>query len=352
MSVIDVMPFGEKGYDIESARNIPLNQRRSYAVFVEETLKYKFLPWKRVSQGDLEHVKNVLLQHFAATTQDEETFLREKARIEQTWPTVEGYMRECPGLVRFMRETGAHSRFFYPFLLDIPKGIAMLPAFFHGRDIFGKVMPIPPSDAMYQFCVNDKVFRSVRFRNEYEQEYLMSAQRPLILAGGLLPQLWYGYKRCDSKFRKPVMVFDPDASLKDPLHQIFGDRLVKGSPIYDINYHFEGFEEARCYEEYDFVSAMGLASYHMKDLEQLLGIMLGALIPAGVLVFDLQLMKLELIFDKLVLHWGTDEPMKPSRNAKQAVNYVTAICKRLGTSLDDYAVAPGEAGIVFKISKW
>lgn len=351
MSVIDIMPFGEKGYDIGSARNIPLDQKRSYTIFIKETLKYRFLPWKRVSRADVEYVKNVLLQHFAATAQDDETFLREKARIEETWPTVEGYMRKCPGLVRFMRETGAHSRFFYPFLLDIPKGIAMLPAFFHGRDIFGKVVPIPPSDAMYQFCVNDKVFRSVRFRNEYEQGYLRSARRPLILAGGLLPQLWYG-NAMDVKFRKPAMVFDPDESLKDPLQQIFGDRLTKGSPNYDIHYHFEGFEAARCSEMYDFVSAMGLASYHLKGLEQLLDIMLGALMPGGVLVFDLQLMKVELIFDKLVLHWETEEPMQPCRNARWALDYVTAICERLGASLDDYAVAPGEAGIVFKLSKW
>lgn len=346
-----IMDAKRSGWGAGSARNIPLSKKYHYQAYVMETLKRRTLPWRRVSEGEVEHIHQVLLQHFAATAENDAQFVQERCQIDKTWPTVKKYMRECPGLARFMLEVGAHSRFFYPFLLDIPRGIAMLPAFFYGRDIFGKIVPIPSSDPMYQFCLNDPVFKSVRFRNEYEQKYLMSAIMAAILAGGLLPQLWYGGYDLDPGYQK-ITVYDPDVGLQEPLSQIFGDDLSK----HGITYHFSGFDEAFADEsqwgKYDFVSAMGLASYHMKDLDSLLRGKIRMLAPGGILIFDLQLMVLALIFDKFVLHWETDSPMKPVKSVAKAVDYVSSICRDLGVTLEEYVIEPEDkAGVVFRISK-
>lgn len=346
-----IMDAKRSGWGAGSARNIPLSRKYHYQAYVMETLKRKALPWRRVSEGEVEHIHQVLLQHFAATAENDAQFVQERCQIDKTWLTVKKYMRECPGLARFMLEVGAHSRYFYPFLLDIPRGTAMLPAFFCGRDIFGKIVPIPSSDPMYQFCLNDPVFKSVRFRNAYEQKYLMSARQAMILAGGLLPQLWYDEYDLDAGYQK-ITVYDPDTSLREPLNQIFGDDLAK----HGITYNFQGFSAAFADEsqwgKYNFLSAMGLASYQMKNLPSLLSGKIRMLTPGGILIFDLQLMVLALIFDKFVLHWETDEPMKPVKSAAKAVDYVSSICYDLGATLEEYVIEPEEkAGIVFRISK-
>lgn len=76
------------------------------------------------------------------------------------------------------------------------------------------------------------------------------------------------------------------------------------------------------------------------------------LAPGGILIFDLQLMVLALIFDKFVLHWETDSPMKPVKSVAKAVDYVSSICRDLGVTLEEYVIEPEDkAGVVFRISK-
>lgn len=332
-------------------RNIPLSQKYHYNVFVKATLKGRLLPWKRPCGVEINHVYNQLLNHFAATAESDEQFLREREQIRKTWPQMCKILRRCPGAVAFMKEYGVHSRFFYPFLLDVPKGIAMLPAYFMGRDIFGKICPIPFSDAMYQFCMHDHVFQSVRFRTEYEQKYLRTALHPLALGAGTLPQLWHNGYTPDVEGQE-IDAYDSDVELKDHLKQVFGDNLSS----YGINYHFEPFEAAfndeHQWHKHDLVTAMGLASYYLKDLDYLLGGMKQCLAPDGIILLDLQLMDPALVFDLLVLNWKTDPMIKLCKNAKSAVEYVQVSCEHLGLSIDEYLIAPnGAAGIVFKISK-
>lgn len=332
-------------------RNVPLSQKYHYNVFVKATLAGKVFPWKRPSDAEISHVYNQLLNYFAATAESDEQFLREREQIRKTWPRMRQIMRKCPGLVSFMKEYGVHSRFFYPFLLDVPKGIAMLPAYFMGRDIFGTICPIPFSDAMYQFCMHDHVFQSVRFRTEYEQQYLKTAAHPLALGAGTLPQLWYDGYKSESAGQK-IDAYDSDLELKDHLRQVFGDDLAS----YGINYHFESFEAAfvdeHQWHKHDLVTAMGLASYYLKDLDHLLGGMKQCLAPDGIILLDLQLMDPALIFDLLVLNWKTEPMIQLCKNAKEAIDYVHVACDHLGLSIDESLIAPnGAAGIVFKISK-
>lgn len=332
-------------------RDIPLSQMYHYKVFIKKTLQCKLLPWKRPTRSELRHVYNLLLHHFASTTSSNEEFLRERVQIKKTWPKMCEIMRACPGLVQFMKEYGAHSRFFYPFLLDIPRGVAMLPAYFMGRDIFGEIKPIPPSDAMYQFCIHDRVFQSVRFRTDYEKMFLKKAQNALILGAGTLPQLHYNNYVAEVKGQK-ITAYDHDVGLKDCIWQIFG-----GNPTdQGITYHFESFEEAFSNEEewgkYQLVSAAGLASYYLKDLDHLLGGMKQCLAPDGIIILDLQLSDLAFIFDLLVLNWRTKPMMKLCKDVDSAVDLVKVSCEHLGLSIDEYRVEPnGVAGIVFKISK-
>lgn len=339
------------GYGIASLRNIPLNLEWYYTGYVKETLARKALPWRKVKKGECQHARDTLLQHFAATAESEQQFMHEKERIEQTWPTVEKYMHECPGLVSFMTEIGAHSRFFYPFLLDVPSGTAMLPAFFVGRDIFGKVQQIPTSDAMYRYCLNDPVFRSVRFRNHYEQQHLRNATQPITLAGGTLPQVWFdGFKLNPATQR--LTVFDPDQGLMETLEQLFPGGLKE----HGIDYHFQGFERAlldpRHIEAHDLTTAMGLGSYNTKKLDELFDTKAKLTMPGGTILIDFQVMCVPLIFDRFVLHWKTERPMKPSRNVKEITRTVLEVCKRNGRlSVVEQLIAPGGAGVVFKISK-
>lgn len=332
-------------------RDIPLSQIYHYKVFVKKTLKCKLLPWKRPTEADFKHVYNLLLHYFAITAASDEEFLRERAQIKKTWPRMCEIMRACPGLVQFMKEYGAHSRFFYPFLLDIPRGVAMLPAYFMGKDIFGEIKPIPTSDAMYQFCVHDRVFQSVRFRTEYEQKFLEMAQNALILGAGTLPQLWYNGYTAKVKGQR-ITAYDRDIELKDYVQQIFeGDFEGQG-----VTYRFESFEDAFSDEtewgKYKLVSAAGLASYYLKDLDHLLGGMKQCLAPDGIIILDLQLSDLAFLFDLLVLNWRTKPMMKLCKDVDSAVDLVKVSCEHLGLSIDEYRVEPnGVAGIVFKISK-
>mgnify|MGYP001045442338 CR=1 FL=1 len=343
--VVDLI--GRDGYGLASSRNIPLNEKYHYMRFIKQTLTRKVLPWRKVTKEECRNVNNTLLQYFASTAKSDQQFEQEKARIKETWPTVERYMYECPGLVGFMAEIGAHSRFFYPFLLDIPNGMAMLPAFFVGRDIFGKVMPIPSSDPMYRFCLNDPVFQSVRFRNQYEKQYLKNATFPLSLAGGTLPQIWYDGVEFDHEHQR-LTVFDPDEKLTIALNQIFPE----GLEAYGIDYHFEGFECARSERKHDLVTAMGLGSYNTDCLDELLGIMEEQTVSGGTILIDFQIMCKALIFDRFVLHWKTERPMKPSRNAKEIINKVKDACRENGKlTIVEYQIASSGAGIVFKISK-
>lgn len=339
------------GYDFDSPRNIPLDKKYHYARFVKQTIKRKVVPWKKVTVRECHFIYKSLLQYFAATSDSDEQFLLEKRRIDENWPIVRKKMRKCPGLANFMAEIGVHSRYFYPFLLDIPTGTAMLPAFFQCRDIFGKVVPIPSEDAMYQFCLNDPVFQSVRFRNRYEQQYLEKAKNPLALAGGTLPQLWFDDFEFDSEGQR-LTVFDPDESLLPVLEQIFPE----GLEACGIDYHFEGFEAATRSDEHlgqhDLVTAMGLGSYNINCLDKLLNDMISLTTHGGTILIDFQILCTALLFDKLVLCWETERPMKPSKNIAEIINLIFKICHRNGMAeVVEYQIAPENAGIVFRISK-
>lgn len=331
-------------------RSIPLDQKYHYDVFVKETLKYKVLPWKRVSNAELNHVYNQLLNHFAATAESDEQFLRERAQIKKTWPRLVKIMRKCSGLVSFMEEYGVYSRFFYPFLLDVPRGVSMLPAYFLGRDIFGVIRPIPTSDAMFQFCEHDPVFRSVRFRTEFNQRFMKDAKNPLLLGPGTVPEVWFNDYQKDPE--QHVTAYDIDTELKDPLNQIFEGGLA----AHNIDYHFASFEEVLKDEDYqakhDLLSMMGLASYNLDKLDEILAGARRVTTPEAVIVLDLQLAHPVLIFDVLVLNWVTKPMMKLCKDANDAIERVAKACNRHNLSIDECQVTPhGGAGIVFKISK-
>ncbi len=331
-------------------RSIPLNQKYHYSVFIRDTIKRKLLPWRRPKNEELNHVYNQLLNYFAATAESDEQFLRERAEIRRTWSRMCKIMRKCPGLIKFMKEYGVHSRFFYPFLLDIPKGVAMLPAYFKARDIFGNICSIPFSDAMYQFCVHDHVFQSVRFRTEYEQRFLKKALRPLILGPGTLPQLWYNDYRSEVSKQK-IDAYDPDSDLRVSLEQIFDGDLKNHGVNYSFDSFKAAFEDERHWHQHDLITSMGLLSYFLNDIDCFLQGAKQCLTSNGVLLLDLQLRDPALIFDYLVLCWRTESRMILCKDVNDALSRMQAACRRHGLSIDEYLAAPNGAGIVFKISK-
>lgn len=332
-----------------SQRNIPLDSRYHYGRFTNATLEGLVFRWKRASDGELQCIYDDLLAHFAATADSDEQFLCEQAAIRRTWPRLTGKLKKLRGAANFMREYGVHSRFFYPFLLDVPTAVAMLPAHGIARDVCGVIRPIPVSDAMYRFCLRDEVFTSVRFRRDYSRMWLETAKRPVILGAGLMPE-YFMYQ--DAPLDQEVVAYDLDATLMPVLQQLFGRSPMEMG----IDYRFESFERAFQDEtqwgKHDLVLAQGVASYFTKRLEWFIAGMARLMSDDGTIVFDMQVMCSALYFDALVLGWKTQPALTPAKSRDDAIEMVRQCADKVGLKVCDCAMSPNSAaGIVFRLAK-
>lgn len=301
--------------------------------FVFDTLlSRRPLPWRRVSKRGLQHIYDELLTH-CALVDDAEQFKLDRLGLDAIWPKMREIMRKNPGLAKFMREYGVHSRFFLQFLYHVPQASSLGAAFGEGHDMSGKYTQIPKSDLMYRFSAQDEMFVWLRRRTKLVQEQMYYAKSVLFIGAGSLPEVRrYDYPL--GQLEQRIVGYDSNLQLRDHLAEVF----AKPVEDYGIEYHFESFDDAfvdkRNWGQYDLVVANGVLSYYTKH-KQLVGMLKNMKLMmqqnhASLMMFDLQLMRMELIRDAVVLNWRTKPQIKPEKTLQVAMRKVRKACKKVG----------------------
>lgn len=309
------------------------------------------LPWRHVSKRELQHIYDELLTH-CALVDDQKQLKLDKLGLDAIWPEMRALIRKNPGLAKFMREYGVHSRFFLQFLYHVPQASSLGAAFGEGHDMSGKYTQIPQSDLMYRFSVQDEMFVWLRQRTRLVQEQMQDAQSILFIGAGSLPELRrYDYPL--EKLEQRVVGYDSNLQLRSHLAEVF-DKPVED---YGIEYHFESFEAAFTdkgnWSQYDLVVANGVLSYYTKhkQLVKMLNNMKLMLSQndKSLIMFDLQLMRMELIRDAVVLNWRTKPQIKPEKTLQNAIRKVCKACAKIG--LDVVKCEFNNIGVMFYIKE-
>lgn len=301
--------------------------------FVFDTLlSRRPLPWRRVSKRSLQHIYDELLTH-CALVDDAKQFDLDKLGLDAIWPQMKAIIRKNPGLAKFMREYGVHSRFFLQFLYHVPQASSLGAAFGEGHDMSGKYTRIPKNDLMYRFSAQDEMFVWIRRRTKLVQEQMYNAKSVLFIGAGSLPELRrYDYPLDQLKQR--IVGYDSNLQLMGHLQEVF----AKPMEDYGIEYHFETFDKAfadkRNWGQYDLVVANGVLSYYTKH-KQLVRMLKNMKLMMGqnkvsLMMFDLQLMQMELIRDAVVLNWKTKPQIKPEKSLQSAMRKVRKACDKVG----------------------
>lgn len=318
--------------------------------FVVNTLvSRRPLPWRRVSKRALAHIYDEIVTH-CALVDDAEQFKLDKLGLDAMWPKIAPVIRKNPGLAKFMREYGVHSRFFLPFLCHVPQASSLGAAFGEGHDMSGKYTQIPKSDLMYRFSAQDEVFTWLRRRTKLVQEQMLSVNSVLFIGAGSLPEVRrYDYPLEQMKQR--IVGYDNNLQLRDHLPEVFPKPLED----YGIEYHFEPFDVAFADKEnwgqYDLVVANGVLSYYAEQkqfVEMLKNMKL--MLKRGrdsMIMFDLQLMRMELIRDVVILNWKSNPQMKPEKTLEGAVARVRKACTEVGLQVEKCEF--NDIGVMFYI---
>lgn len=290
------------------------------------------LPWRRVSKRELQHIYDELLTHCALVS-DRKQFEQDKLGLDTIWPKMRALIRKNPGLAKFMREYGVHSRFFLQFLYHVPQASSLGAAFGEGHDMSGKYTQIPQSDLMYRFSVQDEMFVWLRQRTRLVQAQMQTAKSVLFIGAGSLPELRrYDYPL--GKLKQRIVGYDSNLQLRDHLAEVFAKSLEE----YGIEYHFESFETAFAdkanWGQYDLVVANGVLSYYTRH-KQLIAMLKNMKLMLSrsensLMMFDLQLMRMELIRDAVVLNWRTKPQIKPEKSLQAAMRKVRRACAKEG----------------------
>lgn len=290
------------------------------------------LPWRRVSKRELAHIYDELLTHCALVDTPEQYKL-DKLGLDTIWPRMRALIRKNPGLAKFMREYGVHSRFFLQFLYHVPQASSLGAAFGEGHDMSGVYTQIPQSDLMYRFSAQDEMFVWLRRRTKMVQDQLKKSKSALFIGAGSLPEL----RRYDfplGQTKQKIVGYDSNLELRAHLAEVFPKPLAD----YGVDYHFEPFDVAfgdkKNWGQYDLVVANGVLSYYTKhaQLEKMLKNMKLMLTDSktSMIMFDLQLMQMELIRDAVVLNWRTKPQIKPEKSLQVAVRKVKKACAKVG----------------------
>lgn len=316
--------------------------------FVKKYLGWKLLPWHRVSAQKLEHLRQRLLARFAMVTTSEDEYQAYAAALADSWPQMSEKFRKNPALYQFMMEYGVHSEFFYPFLMRVPNATTLEVVGGQCFDMLGRLRKIPRTDALYQFIYSDEMFRWIALRMKVEGDYLQDAERVFFLGGGLLQSLRYDHY-APRYPEQAVVAYDLNADLVTDL-----DKVHSAMPAgVNIEYYFRPAEEAFSKPEYqghfDMVDASGVFSYRKgeDDLHRMMHGALQMLRPGGILLFDLQILRKVLLFDKLILDWNTEPSMKPEKSLSAAIALVGRVCSDLGVAVE--VVQKADVGIQFAV---
>ncbi len=322
--------------------------------FVWMALRWSLIPWRRKTPWKkIEHIRRRLLLYLASLYEGDEYTKRVDA-LDATWSEMREKLRKRPVLAQFMLEYGVYSEFFYPFLLRVPEAPTLEVACGYCYDLLGRLREIPRTDAMYPFYRGDEMFQWIDLRIRGEQQYLRAADRIMFIGGGLLQALrrnGYPLGEIQNGVQQEIVSYDRNLDLKEPLEDVFERPLSELGITCVYKDADEAFAESRYHEYFDVVDASGVLSYRKDDAElrYMLEGMLKMTRKGGKIVFDLQVLTLTLLFDKLILGWETQPSMKPETNVKKAIELVRRICGELGVKVEVvYQRAIGVQFVIYK----
>lgn len=324
-------------------KNVPSSSWRAPCIdpemdewrFTKKALLWKLAPWYRVPEKKLAHLRQRLLTRFAMSAANEEECEEYFAAFDDSWPQMKEKFRKNPVLYQFMLEYGVHSEFFYPFLMRVPNATTLEVVGGNCYDMLGRLRKVPRTDALYPFIFGDEMFGWVGARMRGEQACLQKAEKVFFIGGGLLQALRYrDYRPLVPE--QEIIACDVNADLRSELDRLYADPPAGMT----IRYYFDSAEQMSRRPEYqayfDMVDASGVFSYRndLDDFRRMLRGALRMLRPNGILLFDLQILRKVLLFDKLILDWNTQPSMKPEKDVRAAIDLVGQLCSELGVTVE------------------
>jgi SAM-dependent methyltransferase len=249
------------------------------------------------------------------------------AELAKSWVNAIRPQLSNPALAKFMRDHGCRSRYFVPWLINVPKAFTLEAAFGFGLDSGGGCCQIAKDDPFFQWVVRDPMFVYLRERALNTGERLRNKQKAVFLGAGYLPDL----RRSGLKWEEMpevILACDHDPSiLQEPIAADLKDKLQY------VCYDIKDFLMS-CPTGNDVVVMNGVMSYRIDWLPFMVNEALRLLKPGGQFIFDLQLKHWSLVRNGLVFNWVTNPPMTLMENEAAAKYAVERVCQGLPVRLD------------------
>lgn len=285
------------------------------------------------------------------TLNDDEYFLYAKS-MASSWPRVAEELRRNPAKAQYFADIVIHSSSFYDAMQSITgKGhapsYALDSAFAVTFDIAGRYGALSRDDVSYGYDATDP--NAIHFRertNHAQQEILHPDVKDVLDIGAGMGMIYrhYGITLADIR-SKNIIALDRDYKINQKeLDTVF--RYAHGVDFADTGIKFLDtdfqtfFKSDKIKESFDFVFVLGVMSYQQNYDErlQLLNYMKTATRPGKKIAFDMSVYDGDgkdgkggcMRFKKLIFEWSGTPPLKPSKNAEEAIDEVNSICKELG----------------------
>lgn len=316
-----------------------------------KVLRYK-TPWSQVLR-----VRDQLLFFLEmANAGNPDRLAKDVAGVEADWSLVREKLRYNAGMTRMMLDHGCKSRYLYKVIQQGAQAILL--EVFHGRflSVSGELEYYPYNDPLARYTVNESIAVNIQERTRYAQrelKRLAPGGKVLMCAAGLCPEVrLYGYPV--KELRHEILAIDVDERNLRNLDLVFDRPLSEYGVEYKLADLWDICADPHNAEQFDCVLVQGFFSYcrRSNQTEALLEAVLQPLKVGGKLVFDIQLMRKDLVRCATSLGWESD--LAPDLNAGAAVMRICDIVKKkLGHdgfyALPMYYGSP--AAVLFTVTK-
>lgn len=316
-----------------------------------KVLRYK-TPWSQVQR-----VRDQLLFFLeTADAGNPDRLEKDVAGVEADWLWVREKLRHNAGMTRMMLDHGCKSRYLYKVIQQGAQAILL--EVFHGRflSVAGELEYYPYADPLARYTVNESIAVNIQERTQYAQRALKSLApggKVLMCAAGLCPEVrLYDYPV--QELNHEILAVDVDERNLKNLDLVFDRPLKEYGVEYKLADLWDVCADPHNAEQFDCVLVQGFFSYcrRSNQTEVLLETVLRPLKVGGKLVFDIQLMRKDLVRCATSLGWESD--LAPDWNAGAAVMRISNIVQKK-LRHDGFYVVPtyngSPAAVLFTITK-
>lgn len=307
------------------------------------TLLGYVLPWLKVKPSDLNEIRNGLIE-YARKKKPQEAELYE-SWINANWHRITYRYARNAGWVRLMKEQGVNSLGLFAFCSLVPTAAALESAYGEQIDNSNRFINLLEDWHSARYATETPTFVQIRERNGLSSgliwaslcRYQLTDQKPVVfsLGCGLMAEFrYFKIHRVEHIRQMRLIVCDADkenrAKLEDALQRTYGESIES----LGIEYHECSIEELCMQPDLqgiaDVVLLDGIASYYdgIEHKQDLLTKASRLLSQHGVMAFDLQVMDISLIREKVVFAW--ESTMRPELTAKAARTKMRRIANNLG----------------------